>query len=422
MAAAAAGAPIKKVSLHEISFGLQAVIHKIDDLEQNISIDFSIWCYMLQPGITTGAGDSLVRVKSEALQWKPEVQIFNLTEQPHLIEETFHANETNGDVYGFLNWVIVSQQRLQLQRFPFDQQFFSIQFQVLNSEYEPFPPGVRERAPRSFPDPDKKLREIWLVAESEVWQLAGSSSHISEDVDYCECHVHLMLERKSSFHLLNICTPYFFIGLTACGTYGIPMTSGDPTGRFSFMITILLTAIAFKFVTSGLVPKTSYLTLLDKYALCGFVFLNVMLLKDFIVALAIQSGQDFNVINKADIIVTSVCAVSWILIHSLLFVAARRRWLHLSWDAIRDGRSAGEQCFETDTISVHGISHAASIASTSGETTVTRDAWDAEQAHVALDSLRRRTGSTRSRVSQSSRNQALIATTAIDIPGALTHS
>ena len=50
--------------------------------------------------------------------------------------------------------------------------------------------------------------------------------------------------------------------------------------RFEFSITLALTTVAFQFVTRDLVPKTAYLTILDKYTLVGLGFIAARFIAD----------------------------------------------------------------------------------------------------------------------------------------------
>ena len=50
--------------------------------------------------------------------------------------------------------------------------------------------------------------------------------------------------------------------------------------RFEFSVTLALTTVAFQFVTRDLVPKTAYLTILDKYTLVGLGFIAIRFIAD----------------------------------------------------------------------------------------------------------------------------------------------
>ena len=47
----------------------------------------------------------------------------------------------------------------------------------------------------------------------------------------------------------------------------------DVQDRFAYVVALMLTAVAFKFITSTMVPKTAYLTYLDCYNLTCYAFM-----------------------------------------------------------------------------------------------------------------------------------------------------
>ena len=49
-------------------------------------------------------------------------------------------------------------------------------------------------------------------------------------------------------------------------------------------ITLILTAVAFKFAIADSLPKVSYFTVLDKYMLCSFIFLYLIAVENFVIA------------------------------------------------------------------------------------------------------------------------------------------
>ncbi len=61
--------------------------------------------------------------------------------------------------------------------------------------------------------------------------------------------------------------------ITAMTLTSFIIPSNSLADRMSVNLTLLLTAVAFKFVVSQSLPHISYLTLLDKYVLTSFVML-----------------------------------------------------------------------------------------------------------------------------------------------------
>ena len=90
----------------------------------------------------------------------------------------------------------------------------------------------------------------------------------------------VLLERKSGYYISNVALPLAV--LTALGPLsnaieidGSSMGTGD---RLSVTLTLILTAVAYKFVVAASLPQVSYLTLLDTHVLIcfGFLVINVI--------------------------------------------------------------------------------------------------------------------------------------------------
>lgn len=338
----------------EISVGLQCVVCKVDDIEQRVVIEFSFWG-QLKHYEKTGLGDTFARVENPG--WRPKFAFFNLTHPAVVVEETFYARESTGDLYMFLNFIITIQEHLDLRKFPFDRQTCEIKFYLINARYVPFSKEARQNVPPSFPDEYFPQLDVELIAESQLWLLHSADANVSAlQGGGSEFLVHISFERKTDYYLSNILLPYFFIGLVSFGVYSIPLAE-DPSSRINFMITIILTAIAFKFVTSGLVPKTSYLTLLDKYITAGFLLFTVTLAKDAALALAIQAGSLTRSASAFDTIYTCTALGLWILVHLLIFIAGKisslsRYTVRTPWDKVRLVVAAAQQIVGQDVLNV----------------------------------------------------------------------
>lgn len=90
------------------------------------------------------------------------------------------------------------------------------------------------------------------------------------------------IKRKYSYFLTNIVFLMFLISLLSFTTFFV---SPDNTGeRLSVILTLLLTAVTFKFVVSQSLPPVSYLTVLDWYVLTSVIFIFAVAIENSIVA------------------------------------------------------------------------------------------------------------------------------------------
>ena len=95
---------------------------------------------------------------------------------------------------------------------------------------------------------------------------------------YPRCAFVTVLNRRAGYYLSNVVLPLAAItGLTAL-SIGAIEADGSRLGtgdRLSVSLTLMLTAVAYKFIVAASLPQVSYLTLLDAYVLVcfGLIFL-----------------------------------------------------------------------------------------------------------------------------------------------------
>lgn len=66
----------------------------------------------------------------------------------------------------------------------------------------------------------------------------------------------------------------FLITASALTVFAIPQNA--PQGRLQTTYTIMLSSVSFKWVFNRSLPSVSYLTLLDKYSICGILYINLL--------------------------------------------------------------------------------------------------------------------------------------------------
>ena len=91
--------------------------------------------------------------------------------------------------------------------------------------------------------------------------------------------------------------------------------------RLSVTVTLMLSAVAFRFVVSSMLPKVSYLTWMDYYILTGFVALILLIGENAFLGI---DSIDNDTANAVDLGFAIAFSVIWASLH--LFLA----WLMLS--------------------------------------------------------------------------------------------
>jgi hypothetical protein len=98
--------------------------------------------------------------------------------------------------------------------------------------------------------------------------------NMERDIPFLHCS--LRMSRNYQSYVFRYLVPIFVITLNACFVFRF---DGNPLAdRLNFLITNLLTVVAFFSVLAGLLPQISYLTLIDMYMITSLVFVGSMAL------------------------------------------------------------------------------------------------------------------------------------------------
>ena len=152
------------------------------------------------------------------------------------------------------------------------------------------------------PHPDKKRRALieWGGYVSE-WQLLGthvrSSVFVTGAKDrIVQAELGFWVQRKTGYYLYKVVFMLWFIVILALSTYSLEIE--DLPNRLNQMITMFLTASAMLFVVDGLLPKTDFLTRIDKLIFCTMLVL--VLLTGGFVTTEYVSSTDVKAANLID--------------------------------------------------------------------------------------------------------------------------
>ena len=202
-----------------------------------------------------------------------------------------------------------------------------------------------------------------LNAVADAWDLKDLVTHALNDDKNKSSIVHfqVFLEREAEYYFWNIAMVYFIIIFLKVVLVAFPYTEG----RFDFAMTLALTTVAFMFVTTTMVPKTSYLTFLDKYMLVGLLLLAVRFMIDLGIILGLErelpfgdegirkSCEDENINSfgvspcAIDYTATALLAAIWLL-YSFYVIGCTflfQEWVRPSWDSLnkREGFSKSQE-------------------------------------------------------------------------------
>ena len=145
------------------------------------------------------------------------------------------------------------------------------------------------------------------------------------DMFFTNLAVHMVLRRDAVGTLWNICFPYLCIELAALTAYTADFQ--DLEVRFGTNATMLLSLLAFKWMLMEVLPGVSYLTVMDKFVVLGFVTLMFQAASFCLVAILDRSSNTQNlaeVIDKATLslmillITSGIAMLGWYSTHRVM--------------------------------------------------------------------------------------------------------
>mmetsp|Transcript_33163 Transcript_33163/g.40705 ORF Transcript_33163/g.40705 Transcript_33163/m.40705 type:complete len:400 (-) Transcript_33163:143-1342(-) len=336
-----------------ISSRFKVGVLDIDDVEQSIRVDVNCFFYFKPVEPIDFHGGQHVRFENISRPaWVPHFDFENEIEEVICTDESYWYDTKTGMVFGRLNWIPQIQERFDHHPFPFDRQILDVQCLVNNCQQEEWQLNdERDHPVEMMMDHPEYVSQCELNAEADAWNLKMLKTHCLNDDENKSSIVHfqIFLDRVPDYYFWNVVMVYYLIILLKCVIIAFPYTEA----RFDYAMTLALTTVAFKFVTAELVPRTSYLTMLDKYMLFGLVLLMIRFLCDLGIQLGYTDKLPFGdegvradcteeneissgfTVCTVDQICTATLALAWTLASSAfgLFILfpnlIRPKWKHL---------------------------------------------------------------------------------------------
>lgn len=251
----------------------------VNDVQETFHISCLIHTHYTSQDVKAdpSADDEFIRE-----DWKgfvPELVMINTVAQQHSDWNIVtRVNRRTGDIWtSFLNTFHINES-LELETFPFDRQLFRVCFKSNNASLDIW---QLDTDILDFPELAKSSelsRAPYMVScELNTWAMTGVTVGIyQEDPDPvslngAEFEITILAERDPVYFLKNYAIIIYMIVAANCVVLGLdPSEIGD---RLATSMTILLTAVANKFVLGSMLPKVGYSTLFDHYSQLSFLFL-----------------------------------------------------------------------------------------------------------------------------------------------------
>jgi len=272
-------------------------VSEISTVEESVSMDFLLIATWHDRGLTR---EALAEVQDEHGHfdvdweegaWSPGLSIQNATELEEVMPSTLSSmadeaaagrrldldDKSSEPVFdgedgggARVKWTCRYRGRLavilDLIAFPFDRQELLVCIRPRN--------GTKKVLLRAWPD--------WRTVQGPACQVVGfrfvSHTMVEHTTQprgslhgacYSELHARLQYDRVAATAIWNIFMPMFAVVCLSWTSFGIEPTSiGD---RLSVSLTMVLTAVALKYVVSEALPALSHLTWVDTFIVNGFI-------------------------------------------------------------------------------------------------------------------------------------------------------
>lgn len=274
------------------------------------------------PSFKVPSMDGMVKLE-EPPEWTPEIFIDECKEEMNVIDEQYWKNN-HGVYYGLRLIKATVLNSMNLKRFPFDKQILHIKCYSSNCVYHEYNVNAGRSPYGTSGVP------LHVTYQHFDWQLddaLGSrpSSTSEQAEDEPDLSIALYVRRKPEFYLYNIVFPTFIIILCSFGTALVPVD--DFSSRTSITLTLLLTVVAFKFISISWLPNIPYLTMLDKYSSVSLFSIFLVVFENFIMG----CFAEYEDVGKVDTSFLVIMAIAWSALHCYIIVGADGKWFYEDW-------------------------------------------------------------------------------------------
>lgn len=243
-----------------------------------------------QKALDGGHYYSMSRSEIELFESKydiPAVTIFNSIED----EDVEPADiRVYGGAKGFtaVMWnrayVCTCREHFELQDFPFDQQDLTLE--------------IRLNSPKTWELFDLSVNAVQFHKNSlQLTEWMPHAPIVTRDNPKTKVSkINMKIVRFSGFYIQNVVLMMFANSLLGLISFAMDIT--DLGSRVSTLLTLLLTAVAFKFSLAGSLPKVPYNTLIDYFILSSMLSLGVMTGFTILPAISFDDTTSQTILNK----------------------------------------------------------------------------------------------------------------------------
>jgi Neurotransmitter-gated ion-channel ligand binding domain len=235
------------------------------------------------PMLATSSGNKTVRRLDGGRIWMPRVFFENALEQPRYHEAPTIEVDGTGMV---TSWAIVSgkfSSPMELRRFPFDRQALPVRIGAFDDT------SVMKFAVKH------ELVLVGADASLTDWTVGAAAARVDtrryvpgEEL-YARYIYQVQIARHWTFYVWRVMVPLTLLALVAWAAFWFEPVGLQP--QISTCMASLISLVAFNFAIDFSLPKVTYLTLIDKHALIGIVFVVAAVAAVTLIHRAVDRGQ-----------------------------------------------------------------------------------------------------------------------------------
>jgi len=326
-------------------------ISEIDVINQKFLVRFNMYASWNEDVTNLNVDD--VPAKSftaESFKWNPQLRFTNCIEQnSDEYESWFRVLSLkdsslikSSDIAEHVRVRVMYCQRIQgwfsegfeMQNFPFDIQHLHI---GVTTSWD------HEKVALSF-DMMKPTRVSSTALTSQTWDLysprllsyssdwdkksmpfLSQSSDSATSARYCKAYLALTAARRPNFTMWNVMVIMTLVGFMSFATYALdPADLGD---RQACVLTLVLTTVAFKYVTTSMMPEISYVTMMDVVIYSCMFLQAAMMLCICISANIDDPDRTFDFLSVGALSAVWIMVLVWFTIKSILLDKKRNLYI-----------------------------------------------------------------------------------------------
>jgi hypothetical protein len=296
-------------------------IKEIDAIAHSVYMDFQIYLTWKEPQIVGVPVDQRPPYNEELrgddtrpCLWNPKVEVNNDLNL-EILWAVFPAQH-QGVEEGIIRWGARYRGNvsngMDLHQFPFDADVVSIVIGpkdatitdcvlVIDTAKHGFEGAVGDRIKESTLD-EWDLGQVSVTTKAS---LPTGSGNI-----YSNCEYGLVVYRRVSYYAYKVILMKMII-IVSCFSVFFQDPLEDFADRQAHTFTLALAAVAFLYVANQDLPKVSYLTIMDKFLLLGFLVLFVAGLENWAVFVIAKHYRNAELARQIDLFVGTVLAATY---------------------------------------------------------------------------------------------------------------